>query len=212
MSQEIDEFLKALKDISNSEVSEIQNTADPKILAIKEKMSQKMAQLEAESHSFTQSQDMIDSFQREISKKQVEWLKQVNVAKGHLLDQLMKKLEDQFKSLTTGAESTDLLIKLFQEIKQDTGDHFEVHITKNCDAKNFKTVSGVIQSVIPDLDRVGVLVKRLDLPIDIENTLESRFAKNKEDLIITASQGLWNDLKESPWQTQQIMSQLLSKG
>ena len=52
----------------------------------------------------------------------------------------------------------------------------------------------------------------LYLPIDIENTLESRFAKNKEDLIITASQGLWNDLKESPWQTQQIMSQLLSKG
>jgi len=212
MSQEIDEFLKALKDISNSEVSEIQYTADPDILAIKEKTLKKIAQLEAESHSFTHSQDMIDSFQREISKKQVEWLKQVNVAKGRLIDQLMKKLVDQFKSLATGAKSTDLLIKLFQEIKQDAGDHFEVHITKNCDAKNFKTVSGVIQSVIPDLDRVGVLVKRLDLPIDIENTLESRFAKNKEDLIIIASQGLWNDLKESPWQTQQIMSQLLSKG
>ena len=211
MSQEIDEFLKALKDISNSEVSEIQYTADPDILAIKEKTLKKIAQLEAESHSFTHSQDMIDSLQREISKKQVEWLKQVNVAKGRLIDQLMKKIVDQFKSLATGAESTDLLIKLFQEIKQDAGDHFEVHITKNCDAKNFKTVSGVIQSVIPDLDRVGVLVKRLDLPIDIENTLESRFAKNKEDLIITASQGLWSDLKESPWQTQQIMSQLLAK-
>lgn len=212
MSQEIDEFLKALKDISNSEVSEIQNTADPDILAIKEKKLKKIAQLEAESHSFAHSQDMINSLQREISKKQVEWLKQVNVEKGRLIDQLMEKIEGQFKSLATGAESTDLLIKLFQEIKPDAGDHFEVHITKNCDAKNFKTVSGVIQSVIPDLDRVGVLVKRLDLPIDIENTLESRFAKNKEDLIITASQGLWNDLKESPWQTQQIMSQLLSKG
>lgn len=212
MSQEIDEFLKALKDISNSEVSKIKNTADPDILAIKEKTVKKITQLEAESHSLTHSQDMIDSLQREIAKKQVEWLKQVNVEKGHLLDQLMKKLVDQFKSLATGAKSTDLLIKLFQEIKQDAGDHFEVHITKNCDAKNFKTVSGVIQSVIPDLDRMGVLVKRLDLPIDIENTLESRFAKNKEDLIITASQGLWNDLKESPWQTQQIMSQLLSKG
>jgi len=212
MSQEIDEFLKALKDISNSEVSEIQNTADPDILVIKKKTLKKITQLEAESHSFTHSQDMIDSLQIEISKKQVEWLKQVNVAKGRLIDQLMKKLVDQFKSLATGAKSTDLLIKLFQEIKQDAGDHFEVHITKNCDAKNFKTVSGVIQSVIPDLDRVGVLVKRLDLPIDIENTLESRFAKNKEDLIIIASQGLWNDLKESPWQTQQIMSQLLSKG
>ena len=211
MSQEIDEFLKALKDISNSEVSEIQNTADPDILVIKKKTLKKITQLEAESHSFTHSQDMIDSLQREISKKQVEWLKQVNVAKGRLIDQLMKKIVDQFKSLATGAESTDLLIKLFQEIKPDAGDHFEVHITKNCDAKNFKTVSGVIQSVIPDLDRVGVLVKRLDLPIDIENTLESRFAKNKEDLIITASQGLWSDLKESPWQTQQIMSQLLAK-
>jgi vacuolar-type H+-ATPase subunit E/Vma4 len=211
MSQEVNEFLKALKDKTNSELLEIQNTADPSIDAIKDKTNQKIADLESETGSIEISQETIESFQRKISDKQTEWLKRTNIEKGRLIDQLIQKLEKQFKSLPKNAEFYDLLAKLFVEVEKEAGTNYEVHITKNCEPEKFKAAAGINQIVISDIDNVGVLVKRLDFPISIENTLESRFAKTRDELIIEASQGLWNDLEDSPWQFQQVMSLILSK-
>ena len=211
MSQEVNEFLKALKDKDNSELLEIQNDAGPSIDAIKNKTNRKIADLESETGSSAMPEEMIESFQRKISDKQKEWLKRTNIEKGRLIDQLILKLEKRFKTLSSNVELYDLLNKLFLEAEKEAGTNYEVHITKKCDPEKFKAASGINQNVIADLDNVGVLVKRLDLPISIENTLESRFAKNRDELIIEASQGLWNDLEGSPWQFQQIMSSLLSK-
>lgn len=211
MNQEIDEFLEALKEKSNSKMLEIESTVDPSILEIQNQTLLKINQIEAEFDSFKNSPVLMDSFQRTISKKQEDWLRRSNNEKGRLMDQIILKLKDKFKTLAIGTESYNLLNKMFQEIKQDSGNTYEVHITQNCDPDKFKTISGTNQHVIADLDRVGVLVKRLDSPITIENTLESRFIKKKEDLIIKASQDLWNDLDESPWQFQKVMGQLRIK-
>ncbi len=211
MNQEVNEFLKALKDKENSELLEIQNTAGPSINAIKDKTNRKIADLESETGSSEISQEIIESFQRKISDKQIEWLKRTNIEKGRLMDQLIQKLEKRFKPLPSNVEFYDLLNKLFLEVKKEAGTNYEVHITKKSDPEKFKAAFGINQNVIADLDNVGVLVKRLDFPISIENTLESRFAKNRDELIIEASQGLWNDLEDSPWQFQQVMSSLLSK-
>ena len=211
MSHEINEFLEAMKNKTNSELAEIQKNADPDINAIKKEIKGKIANLESEEDSIGLTQEVIDSFQRRISDKQIEWLKRTNNEKGRLIDQIFVKLENQFKSLTSGPEFYDLLTKLFLEIEQETGSSYEVHITKDSDLGKFKSASGINQNVVADLDNVGVLVKRLDYPISIENTLESRFKKNRDDLIIEASQGLWNDLEDSPWQFQQVLSHLLSK-
>jgi vacuolar-type H+-ATPase subunit E/Vma4 len=210
MSQEIDEFLEALKSIINSEISEMKNTVEPDILAIKEQAQQRISQLELETQSQTYSQAMNDSFQRELSKIQLEWIKRSNFEKGRLLDQLVAELEEKFKKISTGDRKYEVLNKLFQEIKSESGDNFEVHITKTCNPEEFKIVSGIKQNIIADLDHVGILVKRLDFPMIIENSLEARFAKNKDDLIMNASQQLWSDLEESPWQIQNISSRLLS--
>ncbi|WP_455143499.1 hypothetical protein [Candidatus Hodarchaeum mangrovi] len=211
MNQEIDEFLEALKEKSNSKMLEIESTVDPSILEIQNQTLLKINQIEAEFDSFKNSPVLMDSFQRTISEKQEDWLRRSNNEKGRLMDQIILKLKDKFKTLAIGTESYNLLNKMFQEIKQDSGNTYEVHITQNCDPDKFKTISGTNQHVIADLDRVGVLVKRLDSPITIENTLESRFIKKKEDLIIKASQDLWNDLDESPWQFQKVMGQLRTK-
>ncbi|MHA2304533.1 MAG: hypothetical protein ACXACU_04005 [Candidatus Hodarchaeales archaeon] len=211
MSQDVNEFLTALKDKINSELLKIQNTAEPDINEIKDKISRKIADLETDTDSTGISQDMMENFQREVSNNQIEWLKRANIEKGRLIDQLILNLETKFKSLSSNVDFYNLLNKMFLEIKQDAGNNYEVHITKNSDPEKFKTASSINQNVIADLDGVGVLVKRLDLPISIENTLESRFVKNRDELIIEASQGLWNDLEGSPWQFKQIMSHLLSK-
>ncbi|MHA2248304.1 MAG: hypothetical protein ACXADY_25365 [Candidatus Hodarchaeales archaeon] len=211
MSHDVNEFLKALKNKINSELLEIQNTADPDIHEIKDKISRKIADLETDTLSTGMSQDMTEIIQRKISDKQIEWLKRANIEKGRLIDQLILKLENRFKSLSLNADFYDLLNKLFLEIKQDAGNNYEVHISINSDPEKFQRASNINQNVIADLNGVGVLVKRLDLPISIENTLESRFVKNRDELIIEASQGFWNDLEGSPWQFQQIMSHLLSK-
>ncbi|MHA2218797.1 MAG: hypothetical protein ACXACY_22975 [Candidatus Hodarchaeales archaeon] len=138
-------------------------------------------------------------------------MKRNNSEKGRLMNQLMAKLENQIKSLVSGPEFYDLLSKLFLEVKQDVGSSFEVHIPKNSDPGKFKSASGINQNIVADLDNVGVLVKRLDYPISVENTLESRLAKSKADLIIEASRGLWDDLEDSPWQFQQILKNLNSE-
>ena len=190
MSQNVDEFLKALKNKTNSELLEIQKTADPDINAIKEKIKGQIASLESEKDSIGLSQEVIQNFQRRISNKQMEWLKRTNNEKGRLIDQLIMKLENKFKSLTSGPEFYDLLTKLFLEIEQETGSSYEVHITKDSDLGKFKSASGINQNVVADLDNVGVLVKRLDYPISIENTLESRLTKSRDDLIIEDSQDL----------------------
>ena len=211
MSQNVDEFLEAMKSKTNSELAEIHKTADPSINAIKTQTKGKIANLESEEDSIGLSQEVIYTFQRRISKKQMEWLKRTNNEKGRLLDQLIMKLENQFKSLVSSPEFSDILSKLFLEVKQDAGSSYEVHIPKNSDPEKFKSVLNINQNVVADLNNVGVLVKRLDYPISIENTLESRFTKNKDELIIEAYQRLWNDLEDSPWQFQQVLSLLMSK-
>jgi vacuolar-type H+-ATPase subunit E/Vma4 len=211
MSQNVNEFLEAIKSKTTSELNEIQKTADPNIDAINEKIKRKISNLEAVEDSTVLTQEVINSFQRRISNKQIEWLKRTNNEKGRLIDQLLMKLENQFKSLVQGSEFYDLLTKLFLEINQEAGSTYEVHITKNSDPEKFKSTSGINQNVVADLDTVGILLKRLDYPISIENTLESRFTKNRDDLIIEATQGLWNDLEDSPWQFKTILSHLMSK-
>ncbi len=211
MSENVDEFLEAMKSKTNSELAEIHKTAGPSINAIKSKTKGKIANLESDEDSIGLSQEVIYSFQRRISKKQIEWLKRTNNEKGRLLDQLIMKLENQFKSLESGPEFYDTLSKLFLEVKQEVGSSYEVHIPKNSDPEKFKSVSSVNQNVIADLNKVGVLVRRLDIPISVENTLESRFTKIRDELIIEAYQGLWNDIEDSPWQFQQILSHLMSK-
>ena len=211
MSQNVDEFLEAMKSKTNSELAEIHKTADPSINAIKTQTKGKIANLESEEDSIGLSQEVIYTFQRRISKKQMEWLKRTNNEKGRLLDQLIMKLENKFKSLVSSPEFSDILSKLFLEVKQDAGSSYEVHIPKNSDPEKFKSVLNINQNVVADLNNVGVLVKRLDYPISIENTLESRFTKNKDELIIEAYQRLWNDLEDSPWQFQQVLSLLMSK-
>jgi vacuolar-type H+-ATPase subunit E/Vma4 len=211
MSNNVDEFLEAMKNKTNSELLEIQKTADPNISAIKEKIKGKIAHLESEENTSGLSQEVISGFQRRISDKQIEWLKRTNSEKGRLMDRLMTKLENQIKSLVTEPGFYDLLSNLFLEIKEDAGSSYEVHIPKNSDPGRFKSASGINQNVIADLDNVGVMVKRLDYPISVENTLESRLAKSKADLIIEASRGLWDDLEDSPWQFQQILKNLKSE-
>lgn len=211
MSENVDEFLEAMKSKANSELAEIHKTAGPSINAIKSKTKGKIANLESDEDSIGLSQEVIYSFQRRISKKQIEWLKRTNNEKGRLLDQLIMKLENQFKSLESGPEFYDTLSKLFLEVKQEVGSSYEVHIPKNADPEKFRSVSSVNQNVVADLNKVGVLVRRLDIPISVENTLESRFTKNRDELIIEAYQGLWNDIEDSPWQFQQILSHLMSK-
>ena len=211
MNQEIDEFLEALKEKTNSKMLEIESTIDASIIEIQNKSLQKINKIETEFLSFKNSPIIMDSYQKTISEKQEKWLRRSNIEKGRLIDQLLLKLEDKFKSFATGTDSYVLLKKMFQEIKLDAGATYVVHITKNCDPDKFKTISGINQHVIADLDQMGVLVKRLDLPITIENTLESRFAKSRDELIIKASQSLWNDLDESPWQFQKILKRLQSK-
>lgn len=211
MSQNVDEFLEAMKNKTNSELVEIQKTADPSINAIKTKTKGKLANLESEEDSIGLSQEVIYSFQKRISKKQIEWLKRTNNEKGRLIDQLIMKLENQFKTLVSGPEFYNTLSKLFLEVKQEVGSSYEVHIPKNSDPDKFKSVSNINQNVVADLDTIGVLVKRLDNPISVENTLESRFTKSRDDLIIEATQGLWNDLEDSPWQFQQALNHLMSK-
>jgi vacuolar-type H+-ATPase subunit E/Vma4 len=211
MNQDVNEFLKTLRDKTNSELLEIQNTAGSSIDAIKDKTNRKIADLESETDSIEISQEIIESFQRKTSDKQNEWLKRTNIEKGRLIDQLIQKLEKRFKSIPINVEFYDLLNKLFLEVEKEAGSNYEVHITKNTGPEKFKAASSISQNVIADLDGVGVLVKRLDFPISIENTLESRFAKSRDELIIVASHGLWNDLEDSPWQFQQVMSSLLSK-
>ncbi|MHA1206179.1 MAG: hypothetical protein ACTSSO_01285 [Candidatus Hodarchaeales archaeon] len=211
MSKNVDEFLEAMKSKTNSEVAEIHKTAGPSINAIKTRTKGKIANLESDEDSIGLSQEVIYSFQKRISKKQIEWLKRTNNEKGRLLDQLIMKLENQFKSLESGPEFYDTLAKLFLEVKQEVGSSYEVHIPKNSDPEKFKSVSSVNQNVVADLNEVGVLVRRLDIPISVENTLESRFTKNRDELIIEAYQGLWNDIEDSPWQFKQILSHLMSK-
>ncbi|MHA1443383.1 MAG: hypothetical protein ACTSR4_01340 [Candidatus Hodarchaeales archaeon] len=211
MSKNVDEFLEAMKSKTNSELAEIHKTAGPSINAIKTKTKGKIANLKSDDDSIGLSQEVIYSFQKRISKKQIEWLKRTNNEKGRLLDQLIMKLENQFKSLESGPEFYDTLSKLFLEVKQEVGSSYEVHIPKNSDPEKFKSVSSVNQNVVADLNEVGVLVRRLDIPISVENTLESRFTKNRDELIIEAYQGLWNDIEDSPWQFKQILSHLMSK-
>ncbi|MHA1513806.1 MAG: hypothetical protein ACTSRJ_07100 [Candidatus Hodarchaeales archaeon] len=211
MSKNVDEFLEAMKSKINSELAEIHKTAGPSINAIKTKTKGKIENLESDEDSIGLSQEVIYSFQRRISKKQIEWLKRTNNEKGRLLDQLIMKLENQFKSLESGPEFYDTLAKLFLEVKQEVGSSYEVHIPKNSDPEKFKSVSSVNQNVVADLNEVGVLVRRLDIPISVENTLESRFTKIRDELIIEAYQGLWNDIEDSPWQFKQILSHLMSK-
>lgn len=211
MNKDIDEFLEALKEKTNSKMNEIESTVDRSISEIQNQKLQKIRKIEAELNSYKNSLVLMDSFQREISKRQDDWLRRSNIEKGRLMDQLILRLRERFKTLASGSESYDLLNRMFQEIREDAGNIYEVHIAKNCDPDKFKTISGINQHVIADLTHVGVLVKRLDFPITIENTLESRFAKNKEDLIIGASQDLWSDLDESPWQYQRVIRYLSSK-
>jgi len=211
MNQDIDEFLEALKEKSNSKMVEIQSTVNRNISEIQNQTLQKIHKIEAELNSYKNSPMLMDSFQREISEKQENWLRRSNIEKGRLMDQLILKLNEKFKTFATGTESYDLLNRMFQEIRQDAGSTYEVHIAKKCDPDKFKTISGINQHVIADLNHVGVLVKRLDFPITIENTLESRFIKNREDLIIEASHDLWSDLDESPWQFQRVIRLLLPK-
>lgn len=211
MSQNVNEFLEAIKNKTDSELEEIQKTADPNINAIKEKTKGKIDNLESKEDSIELSQDVFNSFQREISNKQINWLKRTNTEKGRLMDQLMKDLGNKFKSLSSGPEFNDLLTSLFLEVREDAGSSYEVHITKNSDPGKFKLASGITQNVVADLENVGVLVKRLDIPISVENTLESRFTKSRNDLIIEATQGLWDDLEKSPWQFKDVLNHLMSK-
>ena len=64
MSHNIDEFLEAMKNKTNSELLEIQKTANPNISAIKEKTKSKIAHLESEGDSSGLSPELISDFQR----------------------------------------------------------------------------------------------------------------------------------------------------
>jgi vacuolar-type H+-ATPase subunit E/Vma4 len=211
MSQEIDDFLEALKDIIDSEITEIQSRAQTEIEAIKEKTKHKIATLKEEQDSLTISQSLLENFQQELSKRQLEWIKRINNEKGHYLDQLFKELRQRFKEISKGPEIYFLLNKLFTEVKNNAGNDFEVHITRNCDPNKFKEKVMTTKKVLADLDEVGIVIKRFDIPMSIANTLESRLEKSRADLVVQGSQTLWGDLDDSPWQTRQVLNQLLEK-
>ncbi len=61
MNQDVNEFLKTLRDKTNSELLEIQNTAGSSIDAIKDKTNRKIADLESKTGSIEILQEMIES-------------------------------------------------------------------------------------------------------------------------------------------------------
>ncbi|MFX0172273.1 MAG: hypothetical protein ACFE9L_10155, partial [Candidatus Hodarchaeota archaeon] len=115
------------------------------------------------------------------------------------------------KEISKGPEVYFLLNKLFTEVKNRAGNDYEVHISRNCDPNKFKEKFMTTKKVLADLDEVGIVIKRFDIPMSIENTLESRLEKSQADLVVLVSQILWGDLTDSPWQTRQVLNQLLEK-
>ncbi|MFX0172417.1 MAG: hypothetical protein ACFE9L_10885, partial [Candidatus Hodarchaeota archaeon] len=85
MNQEIDDFLEALKEIIDSEITEIESRAQTEIEAIKEKTKHKIVQLKEEQDSLTVSQTLLEKFQQELSKRQLDWIKRINTEKGYFI-------------------------------------------------------------------------------------------------------------------------------
>jgi vacuolar-type H+-ATPase subunit E/Vma4 len=160
MSQEIDNFLEALKDIIDSEITEIHNRAQTEIEAIKEKTQRKIVKLKEEQDSLTISQSLLETFEQKLSKRQLDWIQRINNEKGHYLDQLFEELEQRFKAISNGPEIYYLLNKLFTEVKDHIGNDFEVHITRNCDPDKFKDKTMITKKVIADLDQIGIIIIR----------------------------------------------------
>ncbi|MFX0051556.1 MAG: hypothetical protein ACFE8U_09725, partial [Candidatus Hermodarchaeota archaeon] len=198
-------------EIIDSEITEIESRAQTEIEAIKEKTKHKITKLKEERDSLTISQSLLETFQQELSKRQLDWIKRINNEKGNYLDQLFKELGQRFKEISKGSEIYFLLNKLFTEVKDHAGNDYEIHITRNCDPNKFKEKVMTTKKVFTDLDEVGIVIKRFDIPISIENTLESRLEKSRADLVVQASQTLWGDLTDSPWQARQVLNQLLQK-
>ncbi|MFX0185390.1 MAG: hypothetical protein ACFE95_20095 [Candidatus Hodarchaeota archaeon] len=211
MSHEIDDFLSALKENLNSEISKIFEEGNSKIAEIQETNLKLIVKLHEEHQSELKSRSSFEFLQRDLTAHHLDWIQRVNKEKGHHIDQLFKELEQKFKTISNGPEINDLLNRLFTEVKDRVGNDFEVHITRNCDPNKFKDKTMTTKKVIADLDQVGIVVKRLDIPITIENTLETRLNKIKDDIILIASQSLWHDVQVSPWNPQTVMNKLVDQ-
>jgi vacuolar-type H+-ATPase subunit E/Vma4 len=211
MSHEIDDFLSALKENLNSEISKIHEEGNSKIAEIQETNQKLIAKLHEEHLSEMKSRSSFESFQRDLTAHHLDWIQRINKEKGHYIDQLFEELVIRVKAISNGPEINYLLNRLFTEVKNHIGNDFEVHITRNCDPNKFKDKTMITKKVIADLDQVGIVIKRLDIPITIENTLETRLNKIKDDIIILASQSLWHDVQISPWDTQAIMNKLVDQ-
>lgn len=207
-SHQMDDFFSAMKDNIDSEISKIFERAQTEIAEIQEMNQKRIAKLRNEHSSSIKSRFMFDSFQRELSTRQLSWTSNLNSQKGELLENLFKELQREFKNFTDNTDAYKILQKLFEEIKDHVGTNFEVHISKSLDPGRFKSITGLNSRIIADLDQTGIIVKRLDLPISIENTLEARFTKIKNDLAIIASQKLWNNVDQNAWEIHPLLKQL----
>ena len=203
----MDEFFSALKKNIDSELIKIKDQADSEIATIREKNRQKIVQLREEELSLEKKKVLLESFHKNLSDKQLEWMERINHEKGKFLDQLMVELQNRFSSISQ--ESIDFYVKLYNEVKDNIGNDFRVHISKTANPDKFKTKAGLNYEVIADLDRNGIIIQRNDIPLSIENTLESRLEKIRDDLRIQASHMMWEDIENSPWKVKDILNRLL---
>lgn len=209
MGNNMKDFLEALKENTDTEVKKIHSGAKPVINKIYEKNRSEIAMIQEEQSSGLKSLDLLESFQRELSTKQLEWVTKVNNEQGKLLEQLFSHLLNRFQALSEDKGIYEISGKLYDEVKADTGDDFVVHISHNCSPERFKSKTGITHRVFADLDEVGVVIERKDVPITVENTLEGRMTKIRGDLEVMASQGLWGDLDITPWDVNQVLDKLL---
>jgi len=207
-SHQMDDFFSAMKENIDSEISKILERAQTEIVEIQEKNQKRIAKLQDEHKSLIKSRSLFDSFHRELSTRQLSWTSNLNNHKGELLEKLFKELQKEFKVIENNSDAYKILKKLFEEIKDHVGSDFEVHISKSLDPGRFKSITGLNSRIIADLNQTGILVKRLDVPISIENTLEARLTKIKNDLAIRATQKLWDDVDQNAWEIRHLLNQL----
>lgn len=209
MNHDMDDFLKSLKENTDAMIEEILGRSKLIINEIDEKSQSQIEILQNEQQSELRSRKLLESFQRELSSKHLEWVTRISNEEDQMIKDLFGKLRQRFLSLSEDAGVYDLLSKLYGEVRADIGSDFVVHITKNCSPEKFKGRTGVSQTVVADLNRVGIEIERKDIPVTIENTLETRMEKLEEDLKVLATKELWGDLDIAPWDAIQVLNRLI---
>lgn len=211
MTEDIDQFLKALEIENTRKKREILDEAKNQANKIKMTYQSKIESLNRDSLDIVGSPEWINSIQNDLVKKNTQWKVKINQEKRKFLDELFNEACTQFKNNVTDKELFQYTVELFKEIKPLIDDDFFVQISKGIDIEDFKEKCKINSVVRADLEEIGVLVVLKNRNITIENTFHSRLKQTRQDLEIKVANILWEELNENPWTVNEIMTELSQK-